>query len=48
MSASFMAKLKFILLKGEFTFIKMERDQKIQLLIQVLLFSGEQNETKKI
>jgi hypothetical protein len=48
MSASYMAKLKFYLLKGEFTFGKMERDQKTQLLIQVPLYSGEKNETKKI
>ena len=48
MIASCMAKLKFILLKGGFTSGKMGEDQKIQLLIQVHLYSGEKNETKKI
>jgi len=48
MIASCMAKLKFILLKEGFTSGKMEEDQKTQLLIQVRLFSGEKNETKKI
>ena len=43
-------KQKSCLLKGEFIFTKAERDQQIQLLIRVPLFSGEQktDETKKI
>ena len=40
----FMAKLKFYTLREGFISGKMEKGQKTQLLIQVVLFSGEKNE----
>jgi len=43
-----MAKLKSYSLREGFTSGKMEKGQKIQLLIQVHLFFGEKNETEKI
>jgi hypothetical protein len=44
MSASYMGKLKSYSLREGFTSGKMEKGHKTQLLIQVVLFSGEKNE----
>jgi hypothetical protein len=47
MSASCMAKVRFYFWRAEFISGKMVRDQKIQLLIQAHLFSGEKNELQR-